>query len=145
MGDGLYARILKLRGSSLTFGHGLITKEAALSRTVLRIRIILLVGLSAAALTYCSLLVPGRVSAVCSNLGTPVYCPVLGYGFPLPFVADSQAISPVGSVARDPLSLLIGEDDVLWPQLTLTASFWLLAVVLGRLVWLRTGWRRNRY
>ena len=110
-----------------------------MSRTVLRIRIILLVGLSAAALTYCSLLVPGRVSAVCSNLGTPVYCPVLAYGFPLPFVADSQSISPVGSVARDPLSLLIGEDEVLWPQLTLTALFWLLAVQLGRFAWSRRG------
>ena len=110
-----------------------------MSRTVLRIKMIVMVCVSAAALTYCSLLVPGRVSAVCSNLGTPVYCPVLAYGFPLPFVADSQAISPVGSVARDPLSLLIGEDEVLWPQLTLTALFWLLAVLLGSLVWLRTG------
>ena len=110
-----------------------------MSRTVLRIKMIVMVCVSAAALTYCSLLVPGRVSAVCSNLGTPVYCPVLAYGFPLPFVADSQAISPVGSVARDPLSLLIGEDEVLWRPLTLTALFWLLAVLLGSLVWLRTG------
>lgn len=110
-----------------------------MSRTVLRIKMIVMVCVSAAALTYCSLLVPGRVSAVCSNLGTPVYCPVLAYGFPLPFVADSQSISAVGSVARDPLSLLIGEDEVLWPQLTLTALFWLLAVLLGSLVWLRTG------
>ena len=110
-----------------------------MSRTVLRIKMTVVVCVSAAVLTYCSLLVPGRVSAVCSNLGTPVYCPVIAYGFPLPFVADSQAISPVGSVARDPLSLLIGEDQVLWPRLTLTALFWLLAVLLGRLVWLRTG------
>ena len=116
-----------------------------MSRTVLRIKMIVVACVSAAALTYCSLLVPGRVSAVCSNLGTPVYYPVIAYGFPLPFVADSQAISPVGSVARDPLSLLIGEDEVLWRPLTLTALFWLLAVLLGRLVWLRTGRRLNRY
>ena len=66
----------------------------------------------AATLTYVSLAVPGRVSAVCANVGKPIYCPVLAYGFPLPFLADSQGISPVGSVARDPLSVLIGEDDI---------------------------------
>jgi hypothetical protein len=91
----------------------------------------------AAALTYVSLAVPGRVSAVCGNLGTPVYCPVLAYGFPLPFIADSQSVSPVGSVARDPLSLGIGLDDVLWPRLSLSALFWLLAVVAARSAWLR--------
>jgi hypothetical protein len=37
-----------------------------------------------------------RVSAVCAKLGTPVYCPVLAHGFPLPFIADSQTVSPVG-------------------------------------------------
>ncbi|USX16516.1 hypothetical protein NHH88_12325 [Oxalobacteraceae bacterium OTU3CAMAD1] len=110
----------------------------------MRIKMTVVACVSAAALTYCSLLVPGRVSAVCSNLGTPVYCPVIAYGFPLPFVADSQSISPVGSVARDPLSLLIGEDEVLWPQLMLTALFWLFVVVTGRLTWLRWGWGRYR-
>jgi hypothetical protein len=59
----------------------------------------------AAALTYLSLAVPGRVTSVCANLGTPIYCPILAYGFPLPFIADSQAVSPVGSVAGGPLSL----------------------------------------
>lgn len=91
----------------------------------------------AAALTYGSLVVPGSVSAECSNLGTAVFCPVLAYGFPLPFVADSQGISPVGSVARDPLSLLIGEDDVLWPRLGVSTLFWLVVVTLGRLAWRR--------
>src|SRR5438067_173323 len=91
----------------------------------------------AAALTYGSLAVPGRVTAVCGNLGTPVDCPVLAYGFPLPFLADSQAISPVGSVARDPLSLFAGEDDVLWPRLGLTSPFWMLVVLTGRLAWRR--------
>lgn len=126
-------------GSSLTFVHELITKEAVLSRKVLRIKMVVLACVAAAALTYCSLLVPGRVSAVCSNLGTPVYCPVIAYGFPLPFVADSRVTSPVGSVARDPLSLLVGQDEVLWPQLALTALFWLLGVVIGSLIWLRRG------
>ena len=91
--------------------------------------------LAAAALTYLSLLVPGRVIAVCANLGAPEYCPVLAYGFPLPFVADSQGISPVGSVARDPLSLLIGEDDVLWPRLAVSTLFWFLVVLLSRAAW----------
>ena len=114
-------------------------KEAALSSKGFPIKPVVVVCVTAAALTYFSLLVPGRVSAVCSNLGTPVYCPVIAYGFPLPFVADSRTTSPVGSVGRDPLSLLTGLDDVLWPQLTLTTLFWLLAVLLGRLAWSRMG------
>jgi len=99
--------------------------------------------LVAAGLIYLSLLVPGRVIAVCSNIGLPIYCPVLAYGFPLPFIADSQGVSPVGSVARDPLSLMAGEDDVLWPQLGLSLLFWTLAVVASRLAWLRRRRRRN--
>jgi hypothetical protein len=95
-----------------------------------------------AALTYLSLAVPGRVSAVCANLGTPIYCSVLAYGFPLPFLADSQTVSPVGSVATDPLSLLIGEDDILWARLGLTSLFWMLVVAIARLAWLY--WRRER-
>jgi hypothetical protein len=89
----------------------------------------------AAGLTYASLLVPGRVIALCGNLGTPVYCPVLAYGFPLPFLADNQGISPVGSVGRNPVWLLVSEDDVLWPQLGLPGAFWLLTVVIGRMCW----------
>ena len=50
---------------------------AVLKRTVTAFAI-------ASGLTYLSLLVPGRVSAVCSNVSAPVYCPVLAYGFPLP-------------------------------------------------------------
>jgi len=83
----------------------------------------------AAGLTYLSLLVPGQVITVCSNVSEPDYCAVLAYGFPLPFLADSQGISPVGSVSRDPLSLLIGEDDLLWGRLALSATFWLMLVL----------------
>lgn len=95
----------------------------------------------AATLTYISLAVPGRVSAVCANFGTPIYCPVLAYGFPLPFLADNQGISPVGSVSRDPLSVLIGEDDILWGRLAINALFWMLVSIAARLLWLRR--RRN--
>jgi hypothetical protein len=109
-----------------------------------RIKAIGVVCVLAATLTYASLAVPGRVSAVCSNVGTPVYCPVMAYGFPLPFLADSQGISPVGSVARDPLSLLIGEDDLLWPRLGLTGAFWMLVAAVGRTVWLRRRFRPRR-
>ena len=97
--------------------------------------------LVAAGLTYLSLAVPGCVIAVCSNLETPIYCPVLAYGFPLPFIADNQGMSPVGSVGRDPLSILSGEDDVLWPRLGLSTLFWLLIVVISRVTWRR--WRRQ--
>jgi len=68
------------------------------------------------------------------DLGTPFYCEVLAYGFPVPFLADSQAISPTGWVGRDPSSLLIGEDDVLWPELGMTAAFWFLVVAIGAAV-----------
>lgn len=99
-----------------------------------KLKTMLATGVFAAGLTYLSLLVPGRVGAVCENFGTPVHCPVLAYGFPLAFLADGRTTSPVGSVARDPLSLLLGEDDVLWPRLALSAAFWLLAAVIGRRV-----------
>jgi hypothetical protein len=96
-----------------------------------------LVLATSAALTYLSLAVPGQVVALCSNVEKSVYCPVLAYGFPLPFLADSQAVSPVGSVARDPLSLLIGLDDVLWLQAGLSGVFWIVTVMAGRALWLR--------
>lgn len=91
----------------------------------------------AAALTYASLLVPGRVIALCSYVSFPEYCPVLAYGFPLPFLADSRSTSPVGSVARDPLAILIGLDNLLWPRLWLDLAFWLLVVALVRLAYRR--------
>lgn len=115
---------------------------APMSRNVLRVKPIGLCVVSAVALTYLSLVVPGHVTAVCSDLGTPDYCSVFAYGFPLPFLADSQAISPVGSVARDPLSIAIGEDDFLWPHFILTFLFWMLPVSIGASVWRR--WMRRR-
>lgn len=84
-----------------------------MSRTVLRVKSIASCFVSAVALTYLSLVVQGHITAVCGNLGTPIYCSVLAYGFPLPFLADSPAVSPVGSVASDPLSIAIGMDDLL--------------------------------
>jgi len=96
----------------------------------------------AAGLTYASTLVPGSVIALCGNVGTPVYCPVLAYGFPLPFIADNQGVSPVGSIARNPVYLLVTEDDILGPQLALSALFWLLVVVAASFLWQR--WRRSQ-
>lgn len=107
-----------------------------LNRLAIYVKTGLVLLISTALLTYCSLLVPGNVIAVCSEVGTPVSCPVLAYGFPLPFIADSQAVSPVGSVARDPLSLFIGLDDILWPELAISGFFWFDAIVICRLIWL---------
>ena len=115
--------------------------EALLRKLASYLTSIGVVSMLAATLTYVSLAVPGRVSAVCANVGKPIYCPVLAYGFPLPFLADSQGISPVGSVARDPLSVLIGEDDILWGRLAITALFWMLVSIAARRFWLRG--RRN--
>lgn len=117
--------------------------RAPMSRTVLRVKSITLCFVSAVALTYLSLVVPGHVTAVCGNLDTPIYCSVLAYGFPLPFLADSQEISPVGSVARDPLSIAIGMDDLLWPRLGLAFLFWMLAVSISSLAWRRWMQRRK--
>ena len=115
--------------------------EALLRKLASYLTSIGVASMLAATLTYISLAVPGRVSAVCANLGTPIYCPVLAYGFPLPFLADNQGISPVGSVARDPLSVLSGEDDILWGRLAITALFWMLVSTAARRLWLRR--RRN--
>jgi hypothetical protein len=116
--------------------------RALISRSVLRVKSIALCVVNAVALSYLSLVVPGHVTAVCGDLGTPIYCSVLAYGFPLPFLADSQGISPVGSVARDPLSIAIGEDDLLWPQLGLALLFWMLVVSISAYAWRR--WTRRR-
>ena len=74
---------------------------------------------------------------LCSHVDLPVYCPVLAYGFPLPFLADSQGIAPVGSVARDPLALLIGVDDILWQRLIVSGAFWMPVASAIRLWWKR--------
>jgi hypothetical protein len=42
------------------------------------------------------------------------------------------------------LSLLIGEDDILWPRLGLSGLFWMLLVAIGRIVWLRRRFRPRR-
>ena len=115
-----------------------------MGRTASRMRLIASCFVIAVAFTYLSLIVPGRVEAVCGNLGTPIHCLVLAYGFPLPFLADSQGTSPLGSVARDPLSILIGLDDVLWPRLGLTFLFWVLLVAISTLAWRRCMRRRER-
>jgi hypothetical protein len=115
-----------------------------ISMLVARMRTIALSSLLAATLTYASLAVPGTVMAICGNLGTPVYCPVLAYGFPLPYLADSQAISPVGSVARDPMSVLTGEDELLGPPLAFSCLFWLLAPAAASWVWRHRRHGRRR-
>jgi hypothetical protein len=114
-----------------------------MSRGALHMKSIALCFVSAVALTYLSLVVPGHVKAVCGNLGTPIYCSVLAYGFPLPFLADSQATSPVGSVARDPLSIAIGLDELLWPRLGLAFLFWMLVVSISATTWRRRMRRRK--
>jgi len=107
------------------------------------LRKLIVLCLATIGLTYASLLVPGHATVVCSRVNVPIYCPVLAYGFPLPFLADSQGISPIGSVSRDPLSLLIREDELLWPQLWLSMGFWLLLAVAGGVAWKRL-WRDSR-
>lgn len=104
---------------------------------ITHVKVVLEVLAATVALTYCSLLIPGTAMAVCNSAVTPVICPVLAYGFPLAFIADSQAVSPVGSVARDPLSLLAGIDNVLWPELGISALFWFDIVIICKLLWLR--------
>ncbi len=108
-----------------------------MSRIVSFLRAVLVLCIATVALTYFSLAVPGSVTAVCSNVDLPVYCSVLAYGFPLPFIADSQAVSPLGSIARDPLSLLVGLDDILWPQLGISALFWTVISVVAKVAWVR--------
>ena len=123
-------------------GHHRPPMETLLKLLAAQLKSIATACVLAMALSYASLAVPGRVTAVCANLGTPIYCPVLAYGFPVPFLSDSQGISPVGSVARDPLSLLVGADELSGGRLSLTGLFWLLAVLTVK--WLWRHWRHWR-
>lgn len=108
--------------------------EMSFPYMLLRLRYLLGACVVAAFLTYVSLLAAGRGVTLCENLGTPIYCDVLAYGFPFPYLADSRAFSPTGSVGRDPLSILIGEDDILWAELCKSFLFWLFVVLVGILI-----------
>ena len=107
-----------------------------------RLRSVVRICALAGALTYLSLLVPGRLTRVCGYIDEPTYCSALAYGFPALFLVDGSHTSPTGSVARDPLSLLIGLDDLLWERLGWSALFWLAVVLAARTAWHR--WRRRR-
>ena len=94
-------------------------------------------------LTYLSLFVPGEVTGVCGDVGDgPVYCSILAYGLPLPFLADNPGISPGNKVSRNPIWILSGEDQLLLPQLLLAMLSWLLVVLGSRLIWRRCKRRR---
>lgn len=107
---------------------------------IINFKRLLLCCIMAIGLTYVSLLVPGTVIAVCSHIDYPEYCPVKAYGFPLLFLADSQSISPVGSVCRNPIWVLIGEDDLLPRELAMSFAFWLWIVFAAEGFWQRC-WR----
>jgi len=81
---------------------GTVNEDIFMSGSI-KFKRLLLCCLIAVGITYVSLLVPGTVIAVCSHVDDPVYCPVKAYGFPLLFLADSQSLSPVGSVCRNPV------------------------------------------
>ena len=87
----------------------------------------LLALLWAALLTYCSLLYGAEAVLVCSCIGDEITtCPRLAAGFPFPFLVDHPGLSPAGSIAYDPLSLIVGVDLVLRPQLGATYAYWLV-------------------
>lgn len=87
----------------------------------------LLALLWAALVTYCSLLYEAEAVLVCSSFGDEITtCARLAAGFPFPFLVDHPGLSPAGSIAYDPLSLIVGVDLVLRPQLAATYGYWLL-------------------
>ena len=114
-----------------------------MSRTALYKKPLALCFVSAVALTYLSLVVPGHVTAVCGDLGRPIYCSALAYGFPLPFLVDNQGTSPYGSVARDPLAIVAGVDVLLWSRLGVVVLYWMLVVSTSALAWRRLMRRRK--
>lgn len=95
---------------------------------------------AAIGLSYLSAFVPGSVIAVCGDVGDgPISCPVPAYGLPLPYIADNPALSPSPTVSRNPIWMLVGEDNLLLPQLGLSVVSSLIFVILSRQLWQR--WR----
>lgn len=86
-------------------------------------------------LSYLSLFVPGTVTNICGDVGDgPIYCPVLAYGLPLPFLADNPGVSPGNTVSRNPIWILTGEDKLLVPELVLSVVCSLFIVLVARSV-----------
>ena len=81
------------------------------------------------ALTAISTGVERRVVAVHPTvMGCEHGCEVVAAGWPVPFVVDNPALSPVNSVSL--LMALDGGDEVRWGGLAATLGFW-LAVSVG--------------
>lgn len=97
-------------------------------------------------LTYLSLyILPSNAVAICGDVGNgPIYCTVKAYGFPMAFLADDPSISPFGTVSRNPLWVLIGEDDLRLPELGFSFACWLAVAIMGHALWRRPGRERLR-
>lgn len=95
---------------------------------------------AAIGLSYLSAFVPSSVIAICGDVGDgPILCPVPAFGLPLPYIADNPDLSPSHTVSRNPIWMLVGEDNLLLPQLALSVTTSLVIVILGRWSWRR--WR----
>ena len=55
---------------------------------------------------------------------------VIGGGFPLQFLVDGE-ISPGGSIALDPLNIIIGIDQFIFLYFILDYLFWLMCLLVG--------------
>ena len=55
---------------------------------------------------------------------------VIGGGFPLQFLVDGE-VSPGGSIALDPLNIIIGIDQFIFLYFILDYLFWLMCLLVG--------------
>jgi len=91
----------------------------------------LALGLAGTAL---SSLVNTKVAVVHPDImGCEQSCLVVAAGWPVPYIQDYPAISPVGSA--DLSGALFGLDHINWKALAVTFAIWL--VVAAGIVWLR--------
>ena len=69
-------------------------------------------------------------------------CGVVAAGWPVPFVVDDPALSPVHSVSL--IGVLDGTDEVRWSSLAVTLGFWLaVGVVVSEFAWRAVGRTRT--
>lgn len=111
----------------------------------LHVSIIFKLSFMALILTYCSLFVDSEIQVTRPNImGCEESCPVAAAGFPKAFVLDGY-VSPIGSVSKDPISiLLLREDEFSLKNFLMSYFFWAaLIFILHRLIWERVKLRNN--
>lgn len=117
----------------------LTNKEELLANMIFKISFLALI------LTFCSLFVDTETQVTRHDLmGCEESCLVAAAGFPKPFVLDGY-VSPIGSISKDPLSILfLREDEFSLKNFLISYFFWTaLIFTLHIILWKRIKFREN--